>query len=131
METPQNPNQALISDAFELNDKKPLLEIIDEYENAHSTLFPEDYLYGSSSIEKYNEWIKKVLMPHIRASGDEGKKLWQAVTVIDLQKDPELLVNAAAILSEWFFPEYKTGLAALSLLIIVRKIVNTGKNNDE
>ena len=123
-------NQTLI-DAFVVAEATPLPQLIHESVKAHSSLFPEDFLFGSSPYEKYRKWVERILIPRIREMGEEGERIWRAIIDIDLQAHPELLEEAIVVLSAWFFPEHQNVTAVLALLVIVRKVIQAKKDEDK
>ncbi|MDN5210473.1 hypothetical protein QQ020_00390 [Fulvivirgaceae bacterium BMA12] len=124
------PDQELIIDQFLEFNKKGLSQIIGESTTLHGSLFPEDYLYGSSLIDKYRAWIENVFLPKIEESGEKGKKILNAIREKKLHKNSQLLAEVVVVLTLWFFPDHENIAATIALLIIIRKIFNDKKSDE-
>lgn len=105
----------------------PIDVLTNQYEAQHADLFPDDFLYGASSLEKYREWFKRVLLPRVQSAGEEGRLLWRAIAEVDLKKHPDILAQTLVVLSAWFFPSAQNTLAMLALLAILRKLAMAEK----
>jgi hypothetical protein len=87
-------------------------------------LFPPDVLRGASPEWLFRRWIDATVKPRLREAGDEGRLWWRTITKIDLSREPELLVQALAVLNAWFLPGYEKYADTLALLLIIRRLAS-------
>lgn len=123
-------NESEMSRLMSEGEASSVEDLLRQYHPYHAELFPEDLLYGSSQLEKYRVWVERVLMPRIRQSGEEGRRIWRVLTSIDYQEHPDVIIAAIEVLGAWFFPSQAKTTAVIGLILIVRKIVR-GKSRPE
>jgi hypothetical protein len=124
------PSQKILAASFIDLDAKSLADLIKEYEDRHELLFPEDFLFGASPEGKYKQWLTRVLTPLVNEAEDQRKNLLKIIRESDFLKDPDLLMEAVVILSNWFFPESTDVNTVLALIVIIHKMLKKDDNEN-